>query len=161
MSISFIVTLYCHLWQVWVYHVFPHYFTNGTIFGEGGWGGEVIKHKIRILIFSITFAWNVSHIIINVYWTSCKVTSVLSVVNRTWTIWTDFGKTFLYQISWKSAQWEPSFSILTDRRIDRRHKANCRFSRLPSAHTVYLCVLCGSQNKQRLFPYTAATDWFL
>ena len=24
-----------------------------------------------------------------------------------------------------------------------------------SAHTVYLCVLCGSQNKQRLFPYTA------
>ena len=30
-----------------------------------------------------------------------------------------------------------------------------------SAHTVYLCVLCGSQNKQRLFPYTALTDWFL
>jgi hypothetical protein len=26
---------------------------------------------------------------------------------------------------------------------------------------VYLCVLCGSQNKQRLFPYTALTDWFL
>ena len=29
------------------------------------------------------------------------------------------------------------------------------------AHTVYLCVLCGSENKQRLFPYTALTDWFL
>ena len=28
-----------------------------------------------------------------------------------------------------------------------------------SAHTVYLCVLCGSENKQRLFPYTALTDW--
>ena len=27
--------------------------------------------------------------------------------------------------------------------------------------TVYLCVLCGSENKQRLFPYTALTDWFL
>jgi hypothetical protein len=25
----------------------------------------------------------------------------------------------------------------------------------------YLCVLCGSQNKQRLFPYTALTDWFV
>ena len=24
-----------------------------------------------------------------------------------------------------------------------------------------LCVLCGSQNKQRLFSYTALTDWFL
>jgi len=31
---------------------------------------------------------------------------------------------------------------------------------LRSAHTVYLCVLCGSQNKQRLFPYTALTGWF-
>jgi hypothetical protein len=27
--------------------------------------------------------------------------------------------------------------------------------------TVYLCVLCGSENKQRLFPYTALTDRFL
>ena len=32
---------------------------------------------------------------------------------------------------------------------------------LRSAHTVYLCVLCGSENKQRLFPYTTLTDWFL
>ena len=24
-----------------------------------------------------------------------------------------------------------------------------------------LCVLCGSQNKQRLFPYTTLTDWFV
>jgi hypothetical protein len=27
--------------------------------------------------------------------------------------------------------------------------------------TLYLCVLCGSQNKQQLFPYTALTDWFV
>ena len=27
--------------------------------------------------------------------------------------------------------------------------------------TVYLCVLCVSENKQRLFPYTALTDWFV
>ena len=32
---------------------------------------------------------------------------------------------------------------------------------LRSAHTVYLCVLCGSENKQRLFTYTTLTDWFL
>jgi len=32
---------------------------------------------------------------------------------------------------------------------------------LRSAHTVFLRVLCGSQNKQRLFPYTALTGWFL
>ena len=32
---------------------------------------------------------------------------------------------------------------------------------LRPGHTVYLCVLCGSQNKQRLFPYTTLTDRFL
>jgi len=32
---------------------------------------------------------------------------------------------------------------------------------LRSAHTVYLRVLCGSENKQPLFPYTALTDWFV
>ena len=26
---------------------------------------------------------------------------------------------------------------------------------------LYLCVLCESENKQRLFPYTTLTDWFL
>jgi len=30
-----------------------------------------------------------------------------------------------------------------------------------SAHTVYLCVLCGSENKQGLLPYTALTGWFV
>jgi hypothetical protein len=32
---------------------------------------------------------------------------------------------------------------------------------LSSAHTGYLCVLCGSENKQRLFHCTALTGWFL
>ena len=34
-----------------------------------------------------------------------------------------------------------------------------RFHVLPTY--LYLCVLCGSENKQRLFPYTTLTDWFL
>ena len=33
-----------------------------------------------------------------------------------------------------------------------------KFCVLPTMH---LCVLCGSENKQRLFPYTALTDWFV
>jgi len=32
---------------------------------------------------------------------------------------------------------------------------------LRAAHTVHLSVLCGSENKQRLFPYTALIDWFV
>ena len=31
---------------------------------------------------------------------------------------------------------------------------------LRSAHTMYLCVLCRSENKQPLFHYIALTDWF-
>jgi len=31
---------------------------------------------------------------------------------------------------------------------------------LLSAHTVYLCVFCGSENKHRLFHCTTLTDWF-
>ena len=31
---------------------------------------------------------------------------------------------------------------------------------LRSAHTMYLCVLCGSENKQRIFHYTTLTVWF-
>ena len=48
-----------------------------------------------------------------------------------------------------------------------RHSGHCMYRQvehsaiLRFAHTVYLCVLCGSENKQRLFPYTALTDWFL
>jgi hypothetical protein len=26
--------LYCHLWTVWLYHIFPHYLINGTILGK-------------------------------------------------------------------------------------------------------------------------------
>jgi len=31
---------------------------------------------------------------------------------------------------------------------------------LYATHTAYLRVLCGSENKQLLFPYTALTGWF-
>ena len=37
---------------------------------------------------------------------------------------------------------------------------NIRQSYVLPTHS-YLCVLCGSENKRRLFPYTTLTDWFL
>jgi len=40
------------------------------------------------------------------------------------------------------------------------HQFNIQqFNVLPTP--LYLCVLCGSQNEQPLFPYTTLTDWFL
>lgn len=34
--------LYCHLWTVWFYSIFPHYNINGMNFG----GGEATEHKM-------------------------------------------------------------------------------------------------------------------
>jgi len=34
---------YCQLWPLWLYHIFPDYLRNGTIFGGGG---VIIEHKM-------------------------------------------------------------------------------------------------------------------
>ena len=66
---------YCHLWPVRLYHIFPHYLTKGTIFGK-----KDIGHKMCVLIFSTTSAWNSlilrrieRDIIINMFRSTCKV----------------------------------------------------------------------------------------
>jgi hypothetical protein len=41
--------LYCHLWPVCLYNIFPHYLINGKIFKK-----KLIEHKMCVLIFSIT-----------------------------------------------------------------------------------------------------------
>jgi len=48
--------LYCYLWPVWLYIIFPHYLINGTILEK-----KVIDYQMYILIFSTTFIWNISH----------------------------------------------------------------------------------------------------
>ena len=44
-----------------------------------------------------------------------------------------------------------------------RIKQNCHFiyGFIYRHKPLYLCVLCESENKQRLFPYTSLADWFL
>jgi hypothetical protein len=50
-----------------------------------------------------------------------------------------------------------------DRTVERpNYSHRVLYSSIPrSAHTACLCVLCGSENKQRLFHCTALTGWFL
>ena len=48
-----------------------------------------------------------------------------------------------------------------DKKKEKKKRKNQHSQILGSAHTVYLCVLYGSKNKQRLFPYTALIDWVL
>jgi hypothetical protein len=51
---------YCHLWPVWLYHVFPHYLTNSIIKKK-----KVIEHRMYVLTSYTTFAWNISHSVNN------------------------------------------------------------------------------------------------
>jgi len=48
--------LYCPLWFAWLYHIFPPYFINGTIFRK-----KVIEHKTRVLILPATFVRKIPH----------------------------------------------------------------------------------------------------
>jgi hypothetical protein len=48
--------LYCHLWPVWLDHIFLRYLTIGKIFGK------IVEYKMCVLILSTTFMQNVSHI---------------------------------------------------------------------------------------------------
>jgi len=69
-------------------------------------------------------------------------------------IWEQTALIFLYSINWLVFITETECVYCAVR-------TESLYIILRSAHTVYLCVLCGSENKQRLFPYTALNDWFL
>jgi hypothetical protein len=51
-----------------------------------------------------------------------KYRLLLADFNENWICSTDFQKIIIYQISWKSVQWEPSFSV-RDRGTDMTEKA--------------------------------------
>jgi fructose 1,6-bisphosphatase len=72
--------LYCHLWPVWLYHIFSHSLINGTIFKTK----NVIGNKMYVL-FSLQLLSEIllilrrteRYIIINVHRSSCKVPVIL------------------------------------------------------------------------------------
>jgi hypothetical protein len=71
--------LHCHLWPVWLYHIFAHYPINGTIFGK-----KVIEHQLWIPIFCTTFVETFlilrrmqRDIIVSIYMSLCKVPVIL------------------------------------------------------------------------------------
>jgi len=110
---------YCHLWPVFLYHIFPHYLVNSMIIGK-----KVFENKT---CFDCTTCfgntshseensrdlWSLSQMYFGLH---VKYTLLLSDFNETWILLPDFQKILKkHQISWNFAHWEPSYSVRTDR----------------------------------------------
>ena len=123
---------YCHMWTDGLYSIFPHYLTNGPIFGK-----KVIDHKMCGLISSTTFVWNISHyrwIQQDTMISALKVPVILVRFWRNLCFLEKFSKKKLKcKISLKFVDCEPSSSMWThgqmERQTDRHTKANNRFSK--------------------------------
>jgi hypothetical protein len=74
-------------------------------------------------------------------------------------IWEQTAIISLYSINWLVFITETE-SVYCAVRTGSLYNTSLTFSNSTFCHTVYLCVLCGSENKQRLFPYTTLIDYF-
>jgi hypothetical protein len=71
--------LYCHLWPVRLYHIFPHYLINGTIFGKKLLNIKcVFWFSVQLLSETFLILRRIQQdIIINIHRSSCKVPVIL------------------------------------------------------------------------------------
>jgi hypothetical protein len=70
----------------------------------------------------------------------------LSDFNETWIFWTGFRRKLKNQISWKSVQWEPSFSVWKDGRTERQKDG-------PTDMTKLIVVLLNLSNAPKKHAY--------
>ena len=113
---------FCNPWPAPLYHISPNYLINDKIFEKKG----VFEHKRRVLIFSTTSVYKISHskktwarYDQKCKWAPCKVPDILVRFSWNSNFIEFFRKIHKYQISWKSVQWEPSCSMRTDRHTRR------------------------------------------
>ena len=109
--------LYSHMSSVWLYHIFPHYFVNGTIFEAMLLNIKCFDFVYNVCLKNLFLSRIQRDIIINVRRSARNVPVILDRFYWNWNILDRFSKILTYQISWKSIQWEPSCSMRTDRQI--------------------------------------------
>ena len=128
---------YCHLWPAWLYHILPHYLTNGTIFEN-----KLLNIKCVFWFFlqllSGTFLIirrSERDMIKIIYWSSCKVPVILVRFKWNLSLSDRFSKNI--QI-WNFIKIRlVGEELLHAAGQKRRHdEPNCRFSQFPNAPTV-------------------------
>ena len=79
----------------------------------------------------------------NAYWSSCKVPIIfVSDFNEILVFWTDFCTLLIYQVSWKSIQWEPRCSMQTDRVVTKLIVPFCNFANATRNCIMWSSVIC-------------------
>ena len=133
-------------------HIFAHYLINDTIFGENAFELKICFDFLYFFVWKVSYYGISSLTIILLTWRKwwapnnasrwqmgfnsafeglmyvglrVKYLLFLSNLDQTWIFWTDFRKNLKYKSAWKSVQWDPSYSMSTD----RHDEANSYFSK--------------------------------
>jgi hypothetical protein len=86
---------YCHLWPVWLYHIFPHYLINGTILGKKKLPNIkcAFWFSLQLLFETFLILRRIQRdIVTNVRSLRVKYTLFLSDYNENWIFSTDIRK---------------------------------------------------------------------
>jgi hypothetical protein len=113
--------LYCYLWLVRLYTIFPHWLINSMIFKEKKLLNIKYVFWVSLQMFSETFIVlrRTERLMIkNDIGLNVKYRLFLWDVNKTWIFSTYFREILKHQISWTSFQWNATYSLQMDR-LDR------------------------------------------
>jgi hypothetical protein len=93
--------LHCHQWRVWLYHIFPHDLTNGTIFGKKLLNIKCVLILSTYLSETFLILRRIERdVIVHVHRSVCKLpAAVLIRFHETRICSTDFRSMIKYQVS--------------------------------------------------------------
>jgi hypothetical protein len=119
-----------HTCPAWLYNIFPHQTARLSKNKKLLNTKCVFWFSLQFLTETFLFLRIIGRDTIRGLHVKCQL--FLSDINETWIFSIDFRKIIVYQISWKSVQWERSSSMRTDwwtgKQTDRHYETNSRFS---------------------------------